>query len=125
MFDTGNLEKQTLEVWVWDQDMVKHDDVIGVAMFPLSQLIDDDDGATAAADGAGAAAGAILVIQLDDATGTGTEGRRVTLPLVKAEGNKSLMSKVFGCCAGGAGGGGDGDLGSVTVELTFISLNND
>jgi hypothetical protein len=42
---------------------------------------------------------------------------------VKAEGNKSLMSKVFGCCVGGAGGGGD--LGSVTVELNFIPLNNE
>jgi hypothetical protein len=114
MFNTGNLEKQTLEVWVWDEDLVKQDDVIGVARFPLSQLIDDHGAADD--DDAGAGAG-------DGGTGTGTEGRRVTLPLVKAEGNKSLMSKVFGCCVGGAGGGGD--LGSVTVELNFIPLNNE
>ena len=104
MFNTGNLSKQTLEVWVWDEDVVKADDVIGVAKFQLSELVDGDHG-----DG-------------ETGTGTGNVTRRVTLPLAKPEGKSSFFSKLFGCCAAQGEGG---NLGTVTLELEFMPLNNE
>ena len=98
MFNTGNLSKQTLEVWVWDEVVVKADDVIGVAKFNLSELVDGDHG-----DG-------------ETGTGTGNVTRRVTLPLAKPEGKSSFLSKLFGCCAAQGEGG---NLGTVTLELEF------
>jgi hypothetical protein len=38
MFNTGNLGAQSLEVEVWDEDLAKADDAIGVADVPLATL---------------------------------------------------------------------------------------
>ena len=111
MFNTGNLGMQTLEVCVWDQDVVKADDVIGVAKFPLSGLMDDDDD-----DGGGGGGG-------DGRSEVGAgKVKRVTLPLVKAEGQSSFMFRLFGCCAAPSS---SSDLGTVTLELEFMPLNNE
>lgn len=98
MFNTGDLGTQTLEMWVWDEDVVHADDLIGVATFPLSALMDSGGGG-------------------GWRMGTGTS---VHLSLEKADARKGFMSRVFSCCAAPPR-----HLGSITIELNFIALNNE
>ena len=119
MFNTGNLTVQSLEVEVWDEDLIKADDLIGLARFPLCQLMDagDGDDGSRNADSTNCHGNGVRETVMKERT------RMVTLPLERKRDNDGLMFKIFGCCAGSVGA--KGDLGSVTLQLNFIPLNNE